>query len=80
MVKKILITSCTIQNCTAIVLFCTIDRNGNIIVADRGNKLIKLFSPSGQFLYKLGEGEDEGFTSPCHCIQNDKYLIVSDNG
>ena len=56
----------------------SVDRNGNIIVADRGNKFIKPFSPSGQFLYKLGEGEGEGegFTSPCHCIQHDKYLIV----
>ena len=56
----------------------SVDRNGNVIVADAGNKLIKTFSPSGQFLYKLGEGE--GFTSPCHCIQYDKYLIVSDAG
>ena len=58
----------------------SIDRNGNIIVADKGNKVIKTFSPSGQFLHKLGEGEGEGFTSPCHCIQYDKYLIVSDGG
>ena len=60
----------------------SVDRNGNIIVADKGNKVIKTFSPSGQFLYKLGEGEGEGegFTSPCHCIQYDKYLIVSDDG
>ena len=60
----------------------SVDRNGNIIVADKGNKVIKTFSPSGQFLYKLGEGEGEGegFTSPCHCIQYDKYLIVSDGG
>ena len=60
----------------------SVDRNENIIVADRGNKVIKIFSPSGQFLHKLGEGEGEGegFTSPCHCIQYDKYLIVSDGG
>ena len=58
----------------------SVDRNENIIVADKGNKVIKTFSPSGQFLHKLGEGEGEGFTSPCHCIQYDKYLIVSDGG
>ena len=57
-----------------------VDRKGNIIVADKGNKVIKTFSPGGQFSYKLGEGEGEGFTSPCHCIQYDKYLIVSDAG
>ena len=56
----------------------SVDRNENIIVADKDNKVIKTFSPSGQFLYKLGEGE--GFTSPCHCIQYDKYLIVSYSG
>ena len=58
----------------------SVDRNGNIIVTDTGNKVIKTFSPSGQFLHTLGEGEGEGFTSPCHCIQYDKYLIVSDAG
>ena len=58
----------------------SIDRNGNIVVADPGNKLIKTFSPSGQFLHTLGDGEGEGFTSPCHCIQYDKYLIVSYRG
>ena len=58
----------------------SIDRNGNIVVADPGNKVIKTFSPSGQFLHTLGEGEGEGFTSPCHCIQYDKYRIVSDAG
>ena len=56
----------------------SVDTDGNIIVADKGNKLIKTFSPSGEFWKKLGEGEGEGFTSPCHCIQYDKYLIVSD--
>ena len=58
----------------------SVDTNGNIIVADAGNKLIKIFSPSGQFLYKLGEGESGHFTSPFHCIQYDKFLIVSDAG
>ena len=58
----------------------SVDRNGNIIVADTGNKVINTFSPSGQFLHTLGEGEGEGFTFPFHCIQYDKYLIVSDDG
>ena len=58
----------------------SIDRNGNIVVADPGNKLIKTFSPSGQFLHTLGDGEGQGFTSPCHCIQYDKYLILSYGG
>ena len=58
----------------------SVDRYGNIIVADPGNKVIKTFSPGGQVLHTLGEGEGEGFTSPSHCIQYDKYLIVSDAG
>ncbi|CAH3109833.1 unnamed protein product [Pocillopora meandrina] len=58
----------------------SVDRNGNIIVAHRGNKLIQTFSPSGQSLYTLGEGEGEGLACPRHCIQYDKYLIVSDAG
>ena len=57
-----------------------VDRNGNIIVADEYNKLIKTFYPNGKCLSKLGEGEGEGFTCPFHCIQYEKYLIVSDRG
>ena len=48
---------------------------GNVIVADRG--LIKIFSPDGKFLMKIG---GQGFfKSPFHCIQYDRYCIVSDN-
>ena len=37
---------------------------------------MKIFSPDGHYLSKFrGEGS---FTSPIHCIQYDKYLIVSD--
>ena len=56
----------------------SIDSDGNIIVADRKNKLIKIFSADGKFLHKLGtEGSS---TEPFHCIQHDNYLIVSDKG
>ena len=55
----------------------SLDSDGNVIVADRFNKLIKIFHPNGQFLRKIGV---EGFfTLPFHCIQYDKYLIVSDS-
>ncbi|CAH3160230.1 unnamed protein product [Porites evermanni] len=54
----------------------SIDSDGNIIVADKENKLIKIFTADGQFLHKLGT---KGcFTEPYHCIQHDNYLIVSD--
>ena len=56
----------------------SVDSDGNIILADKKNKLIKLFSPDGQFLNKLGT--EGSFTSPFHCIQHDNYLIVSDKG
>ena len=54
----------------------SVDSDGNIIVADADNKLIKIFSPDGKFLMKLG-GQGS-FTNPIHCVQCDRYLIVSD--
>ena len=55
----------------------SLDSDGNVIVADRLNKLIKIFHPNGQFLRKIGV--QGSFTFPFHCIQYDKYLIVSDS-
>ena len=54
----------------------SVDNDGNIIVADRLNKLIKIFFSAGQYLRKVGSVGS--FTSPFHCVQHDKYLIVSD--
>ena len=54
----------------------SVDSYGNIIVADSGNQLIKIFSPDGNFLTKIGE--QSSFTLPVHCIQYERYLIVSD--
>ena len=56
----------------------SVDSDGNVIVADKGSSLIKIFSPDGKFLMKIG-GQGT-LKSPVHCIQYDKYLIVSDNG
>ena len=56
----------------------SVDSDSNVIVADRGNSLIKIFSPDGKFLMKIGERGS--LKSPMHCIQYDRYLIVSDNG
>ena len=56
----------------------SIDSDGKILVVDIYSKLIKIFSAGGQFLSKIGK---EGFfTKPYHCIQHDKYVIVSDEG
>ncbi len=55
----------------------SVDSDGNIIIADAGNKLIKIFSPDGKFLMKIG-GQGS-FSHPVHCIQYDRYLVVSDN-
>jgi len=55
----------------------SVDSDGNIIVADTGNKLIKISSPDGKFLMKIGE--PGSFPCPNHCVQCDRYLIVSDN-
>ena len=55
----------------------SVDSGGNIIVADAGNRLIKIFSADGKFLRKIdGKGS---FTFPMHCVQCDRYLIVSDH-
>ena len=56
----------------------SVDCDCNIIVADFGHKLIKIFSPDGKFLMKIG-GQGS-FTLPVHCVQCDRYLIVSDRG
>ena len=55
----------------------SVDNDGNIIVADTDNRLIKIFSPDGKFLMKIG-GQGS-LTSPVHCVQCDRYLIVSDS-
>ena len=54
----------------------SVDSDGNVIVADKGNSSIKIFSPDGEFLMKIG-GQGT-LKSPVHCIQYEKYLIVSD--
>ena len=55
----------------------SVDSDGNIIVADANDKLIKIFSPDGKFLMKIG-GQGS-VTCPMHCIQWDRYLIVSEH-
>ena len=56
----------------------SLDSNGNIIVSDRGNKFIKIFSPDGMFLTKIGGLSS--LSAPVHCVQSADYLIVSDCG
>lgn len=55
----------------------SVDNEGNIIVADMYNKSVKIFSKGGHYLSKLGR--EGSFTFPFHCVQYDKYLIVSDH-
>ena len=54
----------------------SINDNGEIIVADSGNKLIKIFSPSGEYLRNFGGAST--FVTPYHCIQLGQRFIVSD--
>ena len=54
----------------------SIDSDGNIIVADSSNRLIKIFSNSGQFLRKIGT--TSSFALPLHCIQQGGHFVVSD--
>ena len=46
-------------------------------MADSGNQQIKIFSPEGKFVRKIGG--PRSFSNPVHCVQCNKYLIVSDN-
>ena len=54
------------------------DNKGNVIVADHGNRLIKIFTPDGRFVMKIGAQNLLGL--PAHCVQSDGYFIVSDKG
>ena len=56
-----------------------IDSDGNIVVADSRNKLIKIFCAGGQFLSSK-IGTEDSFTKPFHCTQHENYRIVSDSG
>ena len=56
----------------------SINGNGDIIVADTGNKLIKIFCSSGEYLRKFGEAGS--LVTPYYCIQHGQYFIVSDHG
>ncbi|CAH3038522.1 unnamed protein product [Porites lobata] len=55
-----------------------INGNSDIIVADKGNKLIKIFSSSGEYLRKFGGAGT--LVEPYHCIQHGLYFIVTDGG
>ena len=55
----------------------SLDSTGNVIVADTGNKLIKIFTPDGRFVMKIG-GQGS-FSFPAHCVQCGEYFIVSDS-
>ena len=54
----------------------SLDSTGNIIVADTGNKQIKIFTPDGKFVVKIG-GQD-CFNVPFHWVQCDELLIMLD--
>ena len=52
----------------------SLDRTGNVIVADSGNQLIKIFTPDGRFVMTIGE--QGSFSYPLQCGE---YFIVSDS-
>ena len=56
----------------------SLDSTGNIIVADTVDKLIKIFTPDGRFVMKIGE--QGSFSFPIHCVQCGEYFIASDSG
>ena len=56
----------------------SVDADGNVIVADTGNRVIKIFSSSGEILTAFGT--ECSFVDPYHCIQHQKHFVVSDWG
>ena len=56
----------------------SLDSTGNVIVADTVDKLIKIFTPDGRFVMKIGE--QGSFSFPIHCVQCGEYFIASDSG
>ena len=55
-----------------------INGKDNIIVADRDNKLIKIFSSSYSEKYFRKFGGAGSLVNPYHCIQHGQYFIVSE--
>ena len=56
----------------------SVNGNGDIIVVNSVNRLIKIFSSNGQYLGKFGGVGS--FINPNHCIQHGQYFIVPDYG
>lgn len=54
----------------------SIAADGNVIVADTGNKVIKIFCTTGEILRTFGT--EFSFVEPYHCIQHQKHFVVSD--
>ena len=53
----------------------SITRHGDIVVADRSDKVIKIFSSSGECLRKFGGGGS--LVGNWHCVLQGEYLVVS---
>ena len=58
----------------------SIDKNGNIIVADSVNQLIKIFTTEGNFVRTFFPYNERASFYPIHCVQVDKYFVVLDGG
>lgn len=60
----------------------TVDRHGRIVVADKGNQRIQLFSPNGEWLAIVGNKEEGGADKMVEprspAIGRDGQLIVPD--
>ena len=51
---------------------------GNIIVTDRGNKRIQVFTPDGRLVLKFGDTGDGKLLSPTACVYHKDHYIVTD--
>ena len=63
--------------------YCAVDQHDNIIISDNMNYCVKVFDPVGNFLVKIGSGQDWGqrqFQCPYGvCIDPENNILVTDN-
>ena len=63
--------------------YCAVDLNDNIIISDNMNYCVKVFDPPGNFLLKIGSGQDWGqrqFLCPYGvCVDPENNILIADS-
>ena len=63
--------------------YCAVDLNDNIIISDNMNYCVKVFDPFGNFILKIGSGQDWGqrqFLCPYGvCVDPENNILIADS-